>query len=40
MSRNVIDKKRTIHPGMTILDIVSKYKETELIFKKYDNMDF
>jgi hypothetical protein len=37
MSRNVIAEKRTIHPDMTILDIVSKYRETEVIFKKYDN---
>jgi hypothetical protein len=33
----MIAEKRTIHPDMTILDIVSKYRETEAIFKKYEN---
>jgi hypothetical protein len=37
MGRKAIAEKRTIHPNMTILDIVSKYRETEAIFKKYDN---
>lgn len=37
MSRDAIAEKRTIDPDMTILDIVSKYRETETIFKKYDN---
>ena len=37
IGRNAIAEKRTIHPDMTILDIVSKYSETEAIFKKYDN---
>jgi hypothetical protein len=37
MSRNAIAEKRTIDPDMTILDIVSKYRGTETIFKKYDN---
>ncbi len=27
---------RTIQPGMTLLDIVSQYMETEAIFRKYD----
>lgn len=36
MNRDAIAEKRTIDPDLTILDIVSKYRETETIFKKYD----
>lgn len=37
MSLDTTHEKLTIDPTMTILDIVSKYRETEAIFKTYDN---
>ena len=37
MGRDTIDEKRTIDPDMIVLDIVSKYRQTEAIFKKYDD---
>lgn len=36
MYKIVSDKKKFIHPDMTVLDVVSRYRETEEIFKKYD----
>ncbi|MBN1850577.1 MAG: hypothetical protein JW932_18555 [Deltaproteobacteria bacterium] len=30
------DKPKYISPEMTILDIISKYRETEVVFKRYD----
>lgn len=30
------DSKELIHPGMTVLDVVSRYRETEAVFKRYD----
>ena len=30
------DSKNTIHPEMSVLDIVSRYKQTEIVFKRYD----
>ena len=36
MSQRTVGKKPTIHPDMTILDVVSRYRETEFVFKKYD----
>lgn len=36
MSETVSDKKRTIYRDMTVLDVVSRYRETEDVFKKYD----
>ncbi len=30
------DKKKSIHADMTVLDVVSKYRQTEDVFKKYD----
>ena len=30
------DSKARIHPGMTVLDVVSRYRETEAVFKQYD----
>ena len=30
------DSKALIHPGMTVLDVVSRYRETEAVFKQYD----
>jgi len=32
----VADKKKSIHADMTVLDVVSKYRQTEDVFKKYD----
>ena len=31
------DLKNTIRPEMTVLDIVSRYRQTEKVFKEYDN---
>jgi hypothetical protein len=36
MSKSVSDKKKTIHGDMTVLDVVSKYRQAEDVFKKYD----
>jgi len=36
MSETVSDKKRTIYGDMTVLDVVSRYRETQDVFKKYD----
>ena len=30
------DSKKTIRPEMTVLDIVSRYRQTEKVFKRYD----
>ena len=30
------DSKNTIRPEMTVLDIVSRYRQTEAVFKRYD----
>ena len=30
------DKKPTIHPDMTILDVVYRYRQTEAVFRQYD----
>lgn len=30
------DKGNCIHPEMTVLDVVSRYRETETVFKQYD----
>ena len=30
------DSKNIIHPEMTVLDIVSRYRKTEEVFKRYD----
>ncbi len=34
MKKNTSDKK--IHQDMTVLDIISKYRQTEVVFKGYD----
>jgi hypothetical protein len=31
-----MDRKGRLHPGMTVLDVVSRYRETEAVFKRYD----
>ena len=36
MDKKVIKKDRQIRPEMTVLDVVSVYKETEQVFKQYD----
>lgn len=36
MNKTVSDKKKSIHADMTVLDVVSKYRQTEDVFKKYD----
>ena len=30
-------KEKPIHPEMTILDVISKYRKTEAVFKQYDH---
>jgi hypothetical protein len=32
----VANKIKYIRPEMTVLDIISKYRETEAVFKRYD----
>lgn len=36
MNQDTTDEKLIIAPEMIILDIVSRYRQTEAIFKKYD----
>ncbi len=30
------DKKEHLHPDMTVLDVVSRHRQTEAVFKSYD----
>ena len=30
------DANNPIHPEMTVLDVVSRYRQTEAVFKRYD----
>ena len=30
------DTNNPIHPEMTVLDVVSRYRKTEAVFKRYD----
>jgi len=36
VSKSVPENMEQIRPEMTVLDVVSKYRETEAIFKQYD----
>ncbi|MBW1703721.1 MAG: hypothetical protein JRJ86_00965 [Deltaproteobacteria bacterium] len=36
MSKSVPEKRKHIRPEMTVLDVVSKYRQTEAVFKQYD----
>lgn len=36
MVEKVFKKDHQIHPEMTVLNIVSKYRNTEVVFKNYD----
>jgi len=36
MSQDTSDEKPNIDPGMTILDVISRYRQTEAVFKQYD----
>ena len=36
MSQGTVDKRPAIKPDMTILDLVSRYPETEAVFRQYD----
>jgi hypothetical protein len=36
MNKSMPDKKIAIRADMTVLDIVSKFKQTQDVFKKYD----
>ena len=30
------DTNNPIHPEMTVLDVISRYRQTEAVFKRYD----
>jgi len=34
--KTVLKKDHRIHPEITVLDIVSRYRKTEAVFKNYD----
>ena len=36
MSKGTAHEKPTIDPHMSILDVVSRYRQTEAVFKRYD----
>ena len=36
MSKDISNKKQPITPDMTILDIVSRFRQTEAVFKQFD----
>jgi len=36
MSKSAPDKPKLIRPEMTVLDVVSKYRQTESVFRQYD----
>lgn len=36
MSRSASENIQQIRPEMTVLDVVSKYRQTEAVFKHYD----
>lgn len=36
MHQDTTDKRPIIHPDMTILDFVSRYGQTEAVFRQYD----
>ena len=36
MRKPLPDKEIFIHPEMTVLNVVSKHRETEAVFKRYD----
>lgn len=36
MNRSMYDNKNAIHADMTVLDIVSRYRQTQDVFKRYD----
>ena len=37
MSGAVCDNRDLIRPDMTVLDVVSRYRQTEEVFKRYDD---
>jgi len=36
MAKGTHDSEHIIHPEMTILDVISRYRQTEPVFRKYD----
>ena len=36
MGKTILKKDHQIHSEMTVLDIVSRYRKTEAVFKQYD----
>jgi hypothetical protein len=36
MGKSVPHKEKPINPEMTVLDVISKYRKTEAVFKQYD----
>ena len=37
MNKSISDKKNAINADMTVLDIVSRYRHTQDVFKRYDD---
>ncbi len=38
MKESIHGKNNEIHQDMTVLDVISKYRQTETVFKGYDKM--
>lgn len=36
MGKATLNKDNQIHPEMTVLDIISRYRKAEAVFKRYD----
>ena len=36
MAKTVLNKDHQIRPEMAVLDVVSRYRKTETVFKQYD----
>lgn len=36
MNKSAPDKPKLIRPKMTVLDVVSRYRQTESVFRQYD----
>lgn len=36
MGNTILNQDHQIHPEMTVLDVVSRYRKTEAVFKDYD----
>ena len=38
MKESIHGRNNGIHQDMTVLDVISKYRQTEVVFKGYDKM--